>query len=295
MRPASVALWVRTSPGLSMQAVERLLPPQPSAGVSGGQAGPEARRWAREARRQSGEDGAHPATQALPIAPDDPMRAALRKTAGVVDVAQLPADSPAVRALKASGAELIVPLASEGELLGVLVLGPRPGGERYSFDDDELLDILAAQVAPALRVGMVVHEQDVETSGRARIEQELSTARRIQLTLLPKEVPTLAGWQLAAYYQPAREVGGDFYDFLPFADGRLGLLLGDVTDKGVPAALVMATPRSMLRAAAGQSGPPGALLARVNDLVYDDLPPSLFVARFYAIRDPRTVRLTYPN
>ncbi|HEX9412345.1 MAG TPA: SpoIIE family protein phosphatase, partial [Ktedonobacterales bacterium] len=293
MRPDSVALWVRTSPSLSMQAVERLLPPQPSAGVSGGQARPEARTWELEARRQSGEDGAQPATQSLAIAPDDPIRAALPQTAGVVDVAQLPADSPAVRALKASGAELIVPLASEGELLGVLVLGPRPGGERYSFDDDELLDILAAQVAPALRVGMVVHEQDVETSGRARIEQELSTARRIQLTLLPKEVPTLAGWQLAAYYQPAREVGGDFYDFLPFADGRLGLVLGDVTDKGVPAALVMATTRSMLRAAAGESVTPGAVLARVNDLLYDDLPPSMFVACFYAILDPRNGRLSY--
>ena len=295
MQPDSVMLWVRISPSLSMQAVERLLPPAASADVNRGQARPEARTWELEAQRRSGEIGAQPSARTLVIVPDDPIRAALPQTAGVLDVAQLPAESAAVHALKATGAALALPLASEGELLGVLALGPRPGGARYSFDDHALLDALSAQVAPALRVALVVHEQDVEANGRARIEQELSTARRIQLTLLPKAVPTLAGWHLAAYYQPAREVGGDFYDFLPFADGRLGLVLGDVTDKGVPAALVMATTRSMLRATAQESTTPGAVLARVNELLYADLPPNMFVTCFYAILDPASGRLHYAN
>jgi serine phosphatase RsbU (regulator of sigma subunit) len=128
-----------------------------------------------------------------------------------------------------------------------------------------------------------------------RVEQELNTARRIQLSLLPSEVPALDGWQIAAYYQPAREVGGDFYDFLPFSDGRLGLVVGDVTDKGVPAALVMATTRSMLRAAALESATPGTVLARVNELLCADLPPNMFVTCFYAILDPRSGRLCYAN
>ena len=82
------------------------------------------------------------------------------------------------------------------------------------------------------------------------MEQEMQTARYIQRSLLPKEVPALPGWQLAPFYQPAREVGGDFYDVLPLSEGRLGLVIGDVSGKGVPAALVMASACTMLRVAA---------------------------------------------
>src|SRR5215212_10060462 len=92
-------------------------------------------------------------------------------------------------------------------------------------------------------------KQQEEAQERQRIEQELQVARLIQQTLLPKSVPELEGYQIAAYYQPAREVGGDFYDFLQLRDGRLGLIVGDVSGKGVPAAIVMAITRTMLRAA----------------------------------------------
>ena len=85
---------------------------------------------------------------------------------------------------------------------------------------------------------------------RERVEQELKVARRIQQASLPKEVPELAGWQIAQHYQPAREVGGDFYDFLELPNGRLGIVVGDATGKGVPAALVMSTTCDMLRLAA---------------------------------------------
>jgi serine phosphatase RsbU (regulator of sigma subunit) len=137
--------------------------------------------------------------------------------------------------------------------------------------------------------------EEIARLARERVEQELSTARRIQQSLLPKAVPTLEGWQIATYYQPARAVGGDFYDFLPLADGRLGIVLGDVTDKGVPAALVMATTRSMLRAAAQGEASPGQVLARVNELLYADLPPAMFVTCFYAVLDPTSGRLRYAN
>src|SRR5215204_6546620 len=90
-------------------------------------------------------------------------------------------------------------------------------------------------------------------------------ARLIQQTLLPKTLPKLSGYDIAAYYQPAREVGGDFYDLFELENGRLGLVVGDVTDKGIPAALVMATTRTMLRASAQRLFPPAEVLKRANE------------------------------
>jgi serine phosphatase RsbU (regulator of sigma subunit) len=131
---------------------------------------------------------------------------------------------------------------------------------------------------------------------RERIEQELNLARSIQQASLPEEVPSLEGWQIAPYYQPAREVGGDFYDFLELKDGRLGLVVGDATGKGVPAALVMASARSMLRAVAQASNySPGEVLGRVNDALFTDIPPNMFVTCFYAILDPKSATLSYAN
>jgi predicted ester cyclase len=135
-----------------------------------------------------------------------------------------------------------------------------------------------------------------EISERARIEQELRVARSIQQASLPKEVPTIRGWQISPFYQPAREVGGDFYDFLELKDGQLGLVVGDATGKGVPAALVMASARSMLRAVAQASDySPGDVLRRVNDSLVIDIPPNMFVTCFYAILDPDSGSLSYAN
>jgi len=136
-----------------------------------------------------------------------------------------------------------------------------------------------------------------ERRERERIEQELKVARNIQQASLPKVVPTLEGWQITPYYQPAREVGGDFYDFFELEDGHLGLIVGDATGKGVPAALVMASARSMLRAVAQALGSssPGDVLGRVNDALVTDIPPNMFVTCFYAILDPESSSLRYAN
>jgi steroid delta-isomerase-like uncharacterized protein len=134
-----------------------------------------------------------------------------------------------------------------------------------------------------------------EVQERERIEQELQVARQIQQALLPEAVPELYGWQLAAYYKPAREVGGDFYDFLELEDGHLGLVVGDATGKGMPAALVMATTRGMLRAVAQSLDSPGEVLARVNDALYPDIPSGMFVTCFYAILEPASGSLRYAN
>jgi PAS domain S-box-containing protein len=140
-----------------------------------------------------------------------------------------------------------------------------------------------------------VTEQKREAQERERIEQELRIARLIQQTLLPKTLPKLSGYDIAAYYQPAREVGGDFYDFLRLQDGRLGLVMGDATGKGMPAALVMAGARSMLRAVAQSSDSPGEVLKRANDALVADIPPNMFITCFYAVLDPETGRLRYAN
>ena len=131
---------------------------------------------------------------------------------------------------------------------------------------------------------------------RERVEQELRVARSIQQASLPKEVPTLEGWQIAPFYRPAREVGGDFYDLLELGDKRLGIVVGDATGKGVPAALVMASARSMLRAVAQASEySPGDVLGMVNDSLVIDIPPNMFVTCFYAILDPKSGALSYAN
>jgi PAS domain S-box-containing protein len=138
-------------------------------------------------------------------------------------------------------------------------------------------------------------KQQEEAQERQRIEEELRVARVIQQTLLPKSVPELEGYQIVAYYQPAREVGGDFYDFLLLPDGRLGLIVGDVSGKGMPAALVMATARSMLRAVAQVYNSPGEVLRRVNNALVTDIPTNMFVTCFYAILDPKSGYLLYAN
>jgi serine phosphatase RsbU (regulator of sigma subunit)/anti-sigma regulatory factor (Ser/Thr protein kinase) len=146
-----------------------------------------------------------------------------------------------------------------------------------------------------VRVAQLVREQQIEAQQRERLEQELRVARLIQQTLLPKELPALNGWQVATYYQPARAVGGDFYDFVDLPDGRLALVIGDVTDKGVPAALVMASTRAILRAGAQRFTSPGAILGYANDLLCPDIPPNMFVTCLYAVLDPHTGRLQFAN
>jgi predicted ester cyclase len=135
-----------------------------------------------------------------------------------------------------------------------------------------------------------------EIGERERVEQELRVARRIQQASLPKEVPTVEGWEISPHYQPAREVGGDFYDFHLLSEGRLGLVVGDATGKGVPAALVMSTTCGMLRLAAqSPSSSPGEMLGRVNEALFPYIPPNMFVTCFYSVLDPESGRLVYAN
>ena len=226
-------------------------------------------------------------TPAVEIAPNDPLIAYLQGTGGAVEVDRLELASPGVTALREAGVALVVPLISGGELIGTLNLGPRLSDQQYSTDDKRLLDGLAAQAAPALQVAELVQKQAGEARRSERIEQELKVATLIQQNFLPRVLPDLPGWEVAAYYQPAREVGGDFYDLFELPEGKVAVVIGDVTDKGVPAAMVMAAARSLLRASGQRVISPGEVLERVNDLLCPDIPENMFVTCLYAVVDPR--------
>jgi len=256
-------------------------------GASGADA--EVQRAAAVARRQAVERAP------IDIAPNDPLLAYFAASRGAVSLDELELDSAAVRALRARGTKLVVPLISQGELIGLLDLGPRLSDQEYSREDRRLLDKLAGQAAPAVRVAQLVREQEVEVRARERLEQEMRVAQLIQQQFLPKSLPEVRGWTLAAYYHAAREVGGDFYDFIELPEGNVGLVVGDVTGHGVPAALVMATTRSILRSDAPRLVSPSAVLARANDLLHGDIPPNMFVTCLFAVLQPSSGRLRYAN
>ena len=249
----------------------------------------------RSKRKERAEVSPVVETPPVDIAPNDPILAYFQSASGVVDLEGLEMDSPGLTALREAGVKLVVPLVTQGELIGLLNLGPRLSEQEYSGDDRKLLADLAGQAAPALRMGQLVREQQVEAASRERIEQELRVAQLIQQQFLPKVLPELNGWRVAAFYRPAREVGGDFYDFLELPDGKVGILVGDVTDKGVPAALVMASTRSIIRSDASRLSSPGQVLERANELLVPDIPAQMFVTCLYGVLDPATGKFVFAN
>jgi serine phosphatase RsbU (regulator of sigma subunit) len=181
-------------------------------------------------------------------------------------------------------------------------MGVAPSGRKLTNRGIEIHRIVGGKIAEEWGMGTLATKLrglrlEQEMRERERMEQDLRVARSIQQASLPKEVPTLEGWQITPYYQPAREVGGDFYDFHLLSEGRLGLVTGDATGKGVPAALVMSTTCGMLQLAAQALGSssPGEVLSRVNETLLARIPTNMFVTCFYAILDPKSGSLSYAN
>jgi serine phosphatase RsbU (regulator of sigma subunit) len=199
------------------------------------------------------------------------------------------------------------PLGGETQQpMGVLIAGNSVSSAAYHprirADSEFVVGLanLVSQVATAIlmRREIQAREQRLkqEAHARERVEQELHVARRIQQASLPEAVPALEGWDIYPNYRPAREVGGDFYDFLELEDGRLGLVVGDATGKGVPAALVMSTTCGMLRAVTQASDySPGEVLQRVNEALTTRIPANMFVTCFYGVLDPGTGSFAYAN
>jgi serine phosphatase RsbU (regulator of sigma subunit) len=184
-----------------------------------------------------------------------------------------------------------------GELMGVA-----PTGREVTYKAMAIHRLVGGKIveewAEGSNISAVMEQRLVqERMERERIEQELRVARRIQQASLPKETPTLAGWQISPFYQTAREVGGDFYDFFELEDGRVGVVVGDATSKGIPAALLAEATSNMLRAVAQalDSTSPGKVLERVNETLLARIPDNMFVTCFYAILEPESGSLTYAN
>jgi serine phosphatase RsbU (regulator of sigma subunit)/CHASE2 domain-containing sensor protein len=191
--------------------------------------------------------------------------------------------------------DVLFPLGSPESLLAILCLRLTPGADRES--ELELLKLLSGSLTLSLENAYLVED----SKKQARTTRELEIARQIQLSFLPASFPKSEDFQIAAYYLPARQVGGDFYDVIPLPDGRLALVIADVSDKGVPAALFMALSRSYVRV---YSHPKGgtfqmtsleSVLQAVNDSLVDGNPSSMFVTLFYGLLDPHTRRLHYVN
>jgi len=184
-----------------------------------------------------------------------------------------------------------------GEFMGVA-----PSGIEESNKAIVIHRIVGGKIAEEWAIGTIGWKLrglrlEQEARERERVEQEMRVARRIQQASLPEEVPTLKDWQITPYYQPAREVGGDFYDFHFLSEGRLGLVVGDATGKGVPAALVMSTTLGMLQAVSQtlDSSSPGEVLEQVNETLVARIPANMFVTCFYAILEPESGSLSYAN
>jgi serine phosphatase RsbU (regulator of sigma subunit)/predicted ester cyclase len=204
--------------------------------------------------------------------------------------------------MAAEGERVVSRLRIRGTLDRGEFMGFAPTGKEHEARAIVIHRIEGGKIAEEWREGSGLLELtrrrlEKEISERERIEQELKVARSIQHAALPKEVPSLEGWEISPYYQPAREVGGDFYDFHSLSEGKLGLVVGDATGKGVPAALVMSTTLGMLQAVsrALASYSPGKVLERANETLLACIPTNMFVTCFYGVLDPGSGTFTYAN
>jgi len=180
---------------------------------------------------------------------------------------------------EASPSLIAAPLSVVGEVLGVMLVEEARGSPTLGDRRLELLEGIAGQAALAVQNDRLLRDR----AERESFERDLQLAHELQHTLMPADPPDIPGWQLAAIWTPAREVGGDFYDFFELPDRRLGLVMADVADKGIPAALFMSLTRTLIRAAALIAGSPAEALDRVNSLLLPDSQAGMFVTAAYAV------------
>ncbi|MGA3236063.1 MAG: SpoIIE family protein phosphatase [Bryobacteraceae bacterium] len=227
------------------------------------------------------------------LAADAPAVAQLRSSRAPVVVADGGAGGAGLERLDA---QLLLPLASKKELLGFISLGPKKSEEPYSASDTSLLRTVAAQTGMALENSRLSEAIASEMAQRELLSREIEIAREVQQRLFPQTMPEVPALQYAGHCRPARGVGGDYYDFLALTGGSLGIAIGDVSGKGIPAALLMASLQASVR---GQSLTRGkdvaGLMANVNRLVFDASQSNRYATFFYAQFEPATRKLVYTN
>ena len=192
--------------------------------------------------------------------------------------------------------QLLLPLSVKDKLLGLISLGEKRSEEPYSNTDLRLLKSVASQTALALSNAQLSAVIAEEVARREKLNREIEIAREVQERLFPQRLPEIAGLGYCGQCRTALGVGGDYYDFLALPEGRLGVALGDVSGKGIAAALTMASLQASLRAEALRAGQNlAALIAHVNHMVYDASTEDRYATLFYAEFDPAARRLTYVN
>src|SRR5579872_1646078 len=193
-------------------------------------------------------------------------------------------------------AQLLLPLAYKDKLAGVIVLGPKQSEEPYAASDVRVLESVATQTGLALENSRLTEAIASEVAQRERLNRELEIAREVQERLFPQSCPPVNGLDYAGRCRPALGVGGDYYDWLELSDGALGIAIGDVSGKGVPAALLMASLQASLRSQT-IAGPTdlAALMSNMNRLIFNATPSNRYATFFYAQYHPTTHRLDYVN
>jgi sigma-B regulation protein RsbU (phosphoserine phosphatase) len=200
------------------------------------------------------------------------------------------------RKLAALQSELLLPLAVRDKLLGFISLGPKKSEEPYTGSDVRLLKSVAAQTCLALENANLMREIADEVAQRERLNREVEIAREVQERLFPQKLPTIAGLDYAGYCRPALGVGGDYYDFLALPQGHLGVAIGDVSGKGIAAALMMASLQASLRGEATRAPENlAAAVANVNRLVFEASADNRYATFFYGQYDPATRKFDYVN
>ena len=185
-------------------------------------------------------------------------------------------------------ATIVVPLIYEDNIIGMIPLGRKKSGKFYRKEDIDLLNVLANQGAVAIENALMI-EEVIE---KERMEEELSIARDLQLSMLPAQCPVIDGFEIAATSLPAREVGGDFYDFIDLGEHKAGFVIGDVTGKSVSGALVVSAARSVLRMLAEEHFNLGDIMDRANRRAKKDLRSGMFIALLYAQLNAKTKTLS---
>src|SRR2546423_11431200 len=195
-----------------------------------------------------------------------------------------------INARAGTRSEMVAPIISNKEVIGVFDL-ESDDLNAYSKDDLEVLMLLASQVAIIIEKVML-HEQMIE---KERLETQLEVARQVQLELLPGRDPQLESFDISAYNFPTEEVSGDYYDWVRIYDDQIGIVIADVSGKGVPAALLMAFLRASLRAATHIGYAPHISMSKVNYLLWESIERNQFVTAFYGILDATNRTLSYSN
>jgi serine phosphatase RsbU (regulator of sigma subunit) len=224
----------------------------------------------------------------------DPLLLALRektRASPFADFRMVEEISPLFRILQRLDIFLVVPLVSQKELVGLIGLSRKTTRFRYSYEDITLLDVLANQMVVAMENARL-YQESLE---KQRLEEELSLARQIQMGLLPKVCPHTESYEFSAFIQPARQVGGDYFDFLPTDFGSIGVAIADASGKGIPAALLISLVHATLRAEVRNRLSPSAVMSSINQLIASSTTAERFATMFYGELLPAEMKMRYCN